>query len=158
MRNVVIALTLALAVSACSGDDSSDVADAGAVTSTGIPEDPCLLVTDGEVESITGESPESHRGSSVTASYSNCQWSDGNSDFFTLTVQNDHDWDLLVTAANSRGEDDYRELDGVGDRAFVELEANVIAEQDDVAVTAQGQVDSVADLEALMPTILDRLG
>jgi hypothetical protein len=83
VRNVAIALTLALAVGACSGDDSSDVADAGAVTSTGIPEDPCLLVTDAEVEPITSESPESHRGSFVTASYSNCQWSAGNSDFFT---------------------------------------------------------------------------
>ncbi|MEL7209462.1 MAG: DUF3558 family protein [Actinomycetota bacterium] len=161
MRLPTIVLVLTLAVAACSGDDTGSTAgtpggDASA-SATGPLPDPCTLMTDAEVEVVTGEAPASNRSAQVTDAYRTCLWSDGSSDFFILTIQTDHEYELIEQAAIARGDDEHRTLDGVGDRAFVELESNVVAEQDGVLVTAQGSVTTVAELEALMPTVLDRL-
>lgn len=138
--------------------DGADDTETPADEPAGELADPCALMTDAEVASVTGETPVSSRSATVTEQYRTCLWSDGSSDMFILTVQSDHDWDLLLQVAQARGADDYRDLPGVGDRAFVALDSTVTAEADGVAVTAEGRVDRIDALEALMPTVMTRLG
>ncbi len=156
MRSTIISLAavIALAMSACGSDSPSD---ADADTPEALP-DTCTLLSNAEVEQLTGDLPSTARPASIEGSLSVCQWGDGTADFFSLTLQTDHDWDAQVEIAIARGDSKYRELGGVGDRAYVELERFVQAEHDGVLVIV-GPVDEgdIQALEAMTNTIITRL-
>lgn len=149
--NRTLALTIAALTLASCGSGAANESESATLV------DPCTLITDAEVEAITGESPQSHRSAALGDQFRTCHWSDGSSDYFTLTTQTDHQWDQIVQVAQARGADKYRDLPGVGDRAFVQLEANIVAEKDGIAVSTLGQVDAIGELETLMVAILTRL-
>lgn len=156
MRSTFISLAAiaAVSMSAC-GSDSSSSEDAVAVEA--LP-DACTLLSDDEVEQLTGELPATARFAGIEGSLSVCQWGDGTADFFSVTLQTDHDWDAQVEIAAAREDAEYRELAGVGDRAYVELERFVQAEHDGVLVIA-GPVDEgdIGLLESMTSTIITRL-
>jgi hypothetical protein len=156
MRSTIVSLAavLALGVSACGSDSSSDSDDA---TTETLP-DACTLLSDDEVEQLTGDFPAAARSAGIEGSLSVCQWGDSTTDFFSVTLQTDHDWDTQVEIAIARGDAMYRELAGVGDRAYVELERFVQAEHNGLLVIA-GPVDegNISSLESMTNTIIARL-
>ena len=157
MRPTTIALTavLAFAGAAC-GSVSSDDSASGEGTVPTLP-GACSLLTNAEVEQLTGKLPTTARPAG-NDSLSVCQWGDGTEDFFSVTLQTGHDWDAQVEIAIARPDSMYRELAGVGDRAYVEFERFVQAEHDDVLVIT-GPVDEgdIGALESMTATIISRL-
>ena len=156
MRSTLISLAavLAFATSACGSDASSDAEQA---SSMALP-DACTLLSKAEVEQLTGDLPSTARPGGIEGKLSVCQWGDGNADFFSVTLQTDHDWDAQVEIAIARGDSNYRELAGVGDRAYVELERFVQAEHEGVLVVS-GPVDEsdIGALKSMTSTIITRL-
>jgi hypothetical protein len=156
MRSTFISLAAiaAISMSAC-GSDASSSADGA--TAEALP-DACTLLSDDEVEQLTGELPSTARFAGIEGSLSVCQWGDGTADFFSVTLQTDHDWDAQVEIAAGREDAEYREITGVGDRAYVELERFVQAEHDGLLVIT-GPVDEedIGSLESMTNTIITRL-
>lgn len=156
MRSAIISLAavLAIATTAC-GSDSPGSSDDAPVTT--LP-DACTLLSNAEVEQLTGDLPTTARNAGVEGTLAVCQWGDGTADFFSVTLQTDHDWDAQVEIAIAREDSQYRDLPGVGDRAYVELEQFVQAEHEGVLVIV-GPVDEsdIADLESMTRTIITRL-
>jgi hypothetical protein len=151
---ISLAAIAAISLSACGSDSSSSVDDAAAEA---LP-DACTLLSDDEVAQLTGGLPSTARFAGIEGSLSVCQWGDDTADFFSVTLQTDHDWDAQVEIAVGRGDAVYRELAGVGDRAYVELERFVQAEHDGVLVIT-GPVDegNIGSLESMTNTIITRL-
>lgn len=169
---IVVVLALALFAAACGGDSPSESSAGAAEIPSGVdpekvieiagdaqPENACSLITDAEITELTGLAPTLSDGDALTAAYATCGWSNGTTDFFTLTIQSEYDWaQISGSSAASAGRTAFRDLDGLGDRAFVEYERAVVVEQDGKLVTLGGNILNIEDLENLTRIVLDRLG